>query len=687
MASASPSGDDRALARSTWVLLAAAGVGLCLHVASGPQLYDAGELAAAAIDLGGSHPPGQPLPSLLGHVVAWLPLGPIPLRLGLLSLACALGAALFAARIGRELCAELGIDRAGPRAGCEAACVGGVLLASPVLRQALRIEVYTLALLLYLAATLELLAWARSARPSRLWTGAVYAGLCACVHPPHALACALTALALALFQPRRLLAAPRTTAYACLFGVLPLCMLVYLPVRAHAGASMWGDPTTLSGFWFYVSGKAFLERAGTGGRLDAGYAVYLARINGTIPWLGMTLLIWPALGRRSPVAFGMIAASAVAIVVACIQPLEVRNPDNVAYLGPALALAVVIGAAGFSALLVRGPRAFAVLGLGLVAIPPSAPFELPQFARTDTPALETLSAMLAEAAPPRALVITRTDFIAGAWLMSESLERVRPDAAMFVEGLSTSSWQWQRLAHHPGLSGKPVRGPGKDSHEAYTRGAVLSALPSVPVMSESDLRGAPVARITGPLLELGRLAAGEHPATDAHSLAERWLSALVRDAAHGDPGDSDAAAAVVRQVLGQRSLRLLRAGHNAAALRSAALALWALPQPERGALTASQAEPVRLPVIVDDPSSYLTSTEDAVRLVAAELWALGERTRASELLQAQHTRGDPHALLQLAYLQAYDNDVSAASHTLALLDQHAPQLHAAAGALRRALQR
>ena len=220
------------------------------------SLHDGGELAAAAVELGASHPPGQPLHALLGYAFGWLPLGSVLGRLALLSVACVLLCALFAAQLTAELCDELDLPEGLPRRTAELAALLGVPLALPVLRQSLRVEVYTLALALFLGACLALVSWARSARPGRLWLAAFLSGLCMAVHPPHALAIALSAGCLGALSPRRLLGSPRSVLGALGFGALGLCALVYLPARASAGAGSWGDARTLAGFIDYFTAPA-----------------------------------------------------------------------------------------------------------------------------------------------------------------------------------------------------------------------------------------------------------------------------------------------------------------------------------------------------------------------------------------------------------------------------------------------
>jgi len=88
----------RPLGRSTVVagaLVVAAALAAYLATAARDLVFgDTPELIAVAATLGVAHAPGYPLWTLLAHLVALLPVGPIPFRVGLLSVVC--GAACVA---------------------------------------------------------------------------------------------------------------------------------------------------------------------------------------------------------------------------------------------------------------------------------------------------------------------------------------------------------------------------------------------------------------------------------------------------------------------------------------------------------------------------------------------------------------------------------------------------------------
>jgi len=664
-------------------------------LAAGPHLYDSGELVAACVELGGSHPPGQPLHALLAHAFARLPLGPIPARIALFSSACVLLAAFLLSRYTRALGRALGADtRAAELAA--AAAAAAFVLAPPVLRQALRVEVYGLALCFTLWSALHLLRWARGLGTGQLWFAAFAAGVASAAHPPHALAAVLAGLGFVLARPALLRQRPVfALGPAALLACLGACAYAYLPVRSVAGAAMWGDPTSPAGFFAYVSAKAYAHNLSAEARLLPReiyeYAGHLLRVTAGLPLLAaLAALLLRAPGDR-PLASGALLASALALLAACIQPFEEKNPDNVAYLGPALALLLAAGAAALATVSATRPRARGAALAALLALPlaPALQRELPAIVRTDLPVLETLAGSLADTPPPRALVVTTSDFAAASMMQAKVVDGARPDTALFIAGLATSSWHWRTLARHPAFDGRPRRAPGADAHAQYLLGAILTGVPRIPVVLERDLPGGmPPATAGGPYALLDTHApAGVAPGWLDGGLGERLDPVIAREARRGPGGDHEAGSAVVRDYQVQRARRLLRAERDAAALAALRAALWVLPERERRELVLGPTSPpaIALPPTVEDPNAFLLSVEDTVRVAAAASWALGRADAATRLLAAQAQRGDARALLQLAWLQFAGGEPAAARRSLDLFVRQAPQLAAEAAPLVRAL--
>ncbi|AKF07998.1 protein O-mannosyl-transferase family [Sandaracinus amylolyticus] len=624
-------------------LLVVAGIALTWGAAASPHVFDAGELVAAAAQLGAGHPPGQPLHALLGYAATLVPLGPLAWRIALLSAAMGLWAAHEAAGIVRDAIER---DDRGARV-LPAVTALAVLVAPAIAPQLARPEVYTLALALALAGARRLIAWACGDRRA-LRIAAMLAGLAVAVHPPHALA--LVAIgAVALIGWRR--DAWRGVGWAALACVIGLGAIAYLPVRAIAGARTWGDPTTLDGIVAYLSGRAY--GANLGARSGSWAAVIVEPIVYVLIGAGVGVAIAVLARARSKRVVVIGAAACAAIVGACLQPHEPANPDNVAYAAPAMALLLALGGAALATS--RAHRGALSVGALALVIAPLATSDVASALRAEQTHLETLAFSLVDAPPPRALVVTRSDFVAAAWMQARDVEGARPDVAVMVEGLATSSWHWRSLAGHPRFDGTPARGAGS-GRAAWVRGAIDRALGHVAIVSEHDEPVSGRGTVLGAYLVLPTDATGVERA-----FAERTAGASARamrdvPAWYGGLGHG-----VVRDVELARASRWLVRDHAPLAIAALRRASAPLPPDVTAIAEGITASPRRAPPPrVDDPTAIFATAEDAVRALATVLVALGEPERAMQLLEAQATRGDDRALLQLAWIQLGDGLVEPA---------------------------
>ncbi|MFW6023151.1 MAG: protein O-mannosyl-transferase family [Myxococcota bacterium] len=675
----------------------AAAVLLLWNGVSYPALFDTGELVAAAWRLEGSHAPGQPLHALAGHLAALVPLGPIPWRITAVSAGAAVAAAWLAGRLAGGLLEQL-TDHRGPwvRAAPDAVALG-TLLALPVLRQATRPEVYAPALALTAGAFL--LSWRWAVRGPHSGAGlrqaALLAGLTTALHPPHALAIFAVALLLALVLRAEVFRRPRTVAWTVAFGLLGLGVHAYLPVRAMAGASMWGDPTTPGGFLAYVSGQAYRANlagdAVSMGGILGGVLPHLAASAGWVAVAGLALLVGRhvRLAGRRRWAIAATLAPLAAVGAALLQPLEVRNPDNVAYLGPALVWLMAAGGAGIACLAVlsRWGRVAAAVGILSLALHPASLHAAPSVLRADSPALETWGALLTHTPPPRALVVVETDAAATAWWGARATEGARPDVAPFATGLATSSWHWRALGSHPAFDGQPVRGPGADARQAYVRGAVLHARRGVPVASEPRAPVAGRGRVTGPYLIMAPTGASPGAPETGRPMADRLAPHLDRQAARSPEGDHAAGGNVLRAYQLERVRRLLARGAFEDGFAQLARALPHLPAEGRARVRAARGPFTRRPPpVVHDPDAFMRTPGDATREAASLLWATGDPDGALRLLELQAREADPRALLQLAWLHADAGRTDLARDVVQQFRHDAPDLAAEAEPLMSLLQ-
>lgn len=651
-------------ARPSPELLGIAALILAWNGVASSHLWDVGELVAASVELGGSHAPGQPLHALLGYLVHLVPLGPIPFRITLLSV----GAAVLAAHILGALVGEMG-ERAVVSRRLSHIVVNvvalAVLVSPPVLRQAVRPEVYALALLGFALGARALFRWALGDGRG-LRVGALTAGLLLGVHPPHALA--LVALGFVVLVARRLRGASRPWSSemrglalalaSCLAGAL---ISTYLPLRDVAGAPMWGDPRTLGGFLSYVSGSAYRGNLGGGeGALITALRVMRYLLGAGAGVAVLSLVALAAFGARRPVSAAgpdplWLAALAAVLTLsaASLQPHEEANPDNVAYAAPTLLLLLLASGIGLMRLAEKRETVAWVLALMLPLALPSMT-SVPQVLAAESPGLEGLSFALIDAPSPRAFVLVRTDFVAAAWMEADAVDRIRPDVALMVEGLATSSWHWRSLSHHPTFAdGRPTREPSFAGREGWIRGALVRASSEVPVVVESHETLETLGWLDG--FYLRTPLPGAEPGARLRARTEsgeRFADATLRPIPWMASGDHDLARDLLRSFTLRRAERLWVRGAADASREALIVALSDLHL-DLTPLEALQ-DPMRpAPPLVRAPGLY-ESGEDGVRQAARLLFASGHPAEATRLLEAQGGRGDDLSLLQLGWLLLAD---------------------------------
>ncbi len=420
---------------------AAAGVLFLLYaLTASPSVgwLDGGELTAAAWELGVSHPPGQPLPTLLWRALMLLPVGSIAFRATLFSAVCAAATALPLAWIAGRLCRGI----AEPlRRWIVPVTVIAALLGFATWTQAVRAEVYALQLLLALGVLAT--AWAHAegadtgpagfprARAGVAMIGLL--GLSGATHPLLAAGLLPVALAALVWGGRRgwrdLLAG------GALAGAGALSAYLYLPLRTRAHPELaWGMPGTPARFLETISGHAFAHNfsPAEGGVLGAN-AVVLSRLlvqDAGLALLGLALAgavwMWWA-RRRGPLLLLGLALAGNLATVAMQNKVYASNPDLHGY----LALTVVVLALCASAALLRGLDWIARRGS-------------PRVARIAAPAL--VAALLVAAVPVGLRVDRSRNYLPEQWSRGQ-LDPPPPGAVVVLSGTSSSfvSWYLQRV--------------------------------------------------------------------------------------------------------------------------------------------------------------------------------------------------------------------------------------------------
>lgn len=315
-----------------FVLAAAA---FALMAAPGITWMDHGELAAAAFTLGGAHPPGHPVHTLLGKLATLIPVGEIGFRVTLVSALSMAATASGVVALARTLV---------PSERVASLVAAGLVVLSPVAQvNATRVEVYGPVAALVVWATVRVLRFCRAAEDDRraadVLVAAVLFGCAAAIHPVIAAAAAVApAVAVIRASGVRLL---RIGPWALLLGLLPLIAYAQLPARAGAASPpflVWGDPTSAGALWKLVTGANYqgnFALAGMAGRF-AGLALLVGE------GMGLGILIGGLIGLGTGAATGLRGAGTVLLSAVCViggaALQSAFNPDMPGYVTPALAL-------------------------------------------------------------------------------------------------------------------------------------------------------------------------------------------------------------------------------------------------------------------------------------------------------------------------------------------------------------
>lgn len=418
---------------------------------------DSGDLVTAAVVGGVAHPTGYPTFLLFARAFQLIPVGDPALRTNILALIAALAAAAITACVVAELCA--GCDDYAPVAGALAAL--GLGLAPVFWSQAVIAEVYSLNALF--AASLALFAlrelqwgaaWGWPARGRGL-----IAGLALGNHVTIGLLVLGWLAAAAAGAPARL----RLRSIVMRLGWVGLGLLVYLylPLRAATQPPInWGDPVSLAGFWWTVSGAPYrslafgLSRELLPQRALAWGGLLVVQFGPAGIALGFGGLIYGGGARRR-----LLYASALIAAGSSLFALAYATEDAYAYLLPVYVLFAVWFGCGCGVLLATLGRSrfallapVAALACAALLVAPAPATAARVDARHDGRAMAFAEAVL-DAAPPGAIIVTTGDRDSFTlWYAHYVLGR-RPDIALAVDGLLEAPWYRANLrATYPWLN-------------------------------------------------------------------------------------------------------------------------------------------------------------------------------------------------------------------------------------------
>lgn len=401
-------------------------------LAPGAYWLDSSELAAAAFGLGVAHPPGHPLPSLLGRACTLLPFGTVALRVGLASALAGAAAAAQTTRLGalvarRARTPAQSDARIDPWVGAAAGLAFGLSYAAAF--QAVRPEVYALSALLVVTAAYEIARWDETGDRRRLYVAALAAGLALSNH--HLLALTFVVPAAIVVAPR---AGWKTSARAiAIAGVVVVAVWTYLPLRAARHPLVdWGAPTTLARIYWTVSARAFQKAVARGsvgdvGSVAAALAAELWLVGAFLALGGAYVLV--RLGRAR-LGIVLLAAALCDAATPALVGFDPANPDAYGYLEAAVALLAVLGCAVLAAIAaqVQRPRLMRALAAALVvAVAAGGIAGRARWSRTNFWDTGAVLGRFLDGVPARARVVT-SDFqtIFALWYLAAAEAR-RPD--------------------------------------------------------------------------------------------------------------------------------------------------------------------------------------------------------------------------------------------------------------------
>lgn len=227
-----------------------------------PTVYweDAGELITVSHVLGIAHPPGHPLYSIIGHLFTLIPLGTIAARVNFLS---ALFGALAAALV---YPCVLHLVREGNDNPAICHCAGAMAslfaaFGTTVWDQSVVAETSTLHAFFFMTLVLIFLSMERTSDDAlfsrKLFFFSFVYGLSLTNHVAGVFL--IPAFALwALVRIRARLLSFRKISVSIVFFLAGLSVYLYLPIRSSQNPVIdWGNPETLSNFWWVVSAGQF----------------------------------------------------------------------------------------------------------------------------------------------------------------------------------------------------------------------------------------------------------------------------------------------------------------------------------------------------------------------------------------------------------------------------------------------
>jgi hypothetical protein len=375
---------------------------------------DGGEFITAVLTSGIPHPPGYPTYLLLGRMVSWLPWSSMALGFNWFSAVATAMAILFTSATAWELSPQ--------NKPATSLAVGLTLAFAPLVwGQATITEVYGLNLA-FVAAVI----WALVGKRPSLVTGLLL-GLSLTTHLTSIL---LLPLALYLTSPKQWLRLSLGVALGLIpFLIIPLLVQTSSPV-------IWGQPHTLAGWWWLVTGALYRPNVLTAdwiGRLPQWSIILLQQL----AWLGIPLSLWGLITRHTP-GPRLYPSCFITAVLYLLYALTYNTYDALVLTLPAILLLAL--------LLTDRLSTWRWLALGLPLVSFLLNFNQQNLRQDDV--VQSRANQLLQSAPTQAILTTPGDgTIFTLWTL-QHIEEKRPDLLLVDQNLFAFDWYRAQLQTH-----------------------------------------------------------------------------------------------------------------------------------------------------------------------------------------------------------------------------------------------
>jgi hypothetical protein len=226
--------------------------------------YDEGEMVGTTLCLGISHPSGQALFHLLGKIFLWIPFGTPAFRLGVMSVACSLGASFIFWRLSLSLAARLNTKTVEE---LPFALKNSLLLLTLAWSLSLPWWKYSLTPLVYALHLLLgfLVLWAVNAeKPGRWFLAFFILGFATVFRPTQFFALPFVGIAFLVYTHNRKHPFLQNLLLAGAFFALGRSILLYLPLRSALQPPIaYADMTQPLGLIRHIFALKFSQYVGT----------------------------------------------------------------------------------------------------------------------------------------------------------------------------------------------------------------------------------------------------------------------------------------------------------------------------------------------------------------------------------------------------------------------------------------